>query len=149
MSIPYWHDDPYSWNTLILGGQEINAFCKVTCKRKEKQESSSAKGKTSAKLKSHGVEPAEITIEIEIVEKDELDDVSDFLSDIEANWLAGTLKPLDIIHPVTEMRNVNSIKIEAIEGPDEKQAQLWVIKIIAKEYRESKEVGSKTEKGVS
>lgn len=119
----------------------------MTCKRSEKQEASAAKGKTSAKIKSHGVEPADVTIEIEIIDKEELESLEDFIRDIESNWLAGTLKPLDIVHPVTDFRQVNSIKITSLEGPDEKQAQLWVVKIVAKEYRETKEVGSKTENG--
>lgn len=120
-ALPHWHDDPDVYDTLFLAGQRIPGVVTVKVSRKVKIDKKSAKGKNKATITKQGLEPADVTIEIRLLDPSEFRDLQEVLELLEPVVLwkkDSTSDALDIAHWVTSMRGIEAIIVEEFTGPE-------------------------------
>jgi len=125
--LPHWEDEPDLYDALFLGGEQIVGICTVKISRKVKIDKKSAKGKNKAVVTKQGVEPAEVTISIRVLDRA---DFQKFQSQMElfeplTKWKDDSHgDALDIAHWATKMRGIEAIIVESADGPELKDGIL-------------------------
>jgi len=120
-ALPHWHDEPDVYDALFLAGQRIPGVVKVEVARKVKIDKKSAKGKHKAVVTKQGLEAAEITIEIRVLDAEDvrlLQEQMDLLEPVPDKERASSSDALDIAHWVTTWRRIEAIIIEETKGPE-------------------------------
>lgn len=120
-ALPHWHDEPDVYDALFLGGQRIPGVVKVEIARKVKIDKKSPKGKHKAVVTKQGVEAAEITIEIRVLEPEDVETLRgqmDLLEPVPDKEKATAEDALDISHWTTAWRRIEAIVIEETKGPE-------------------------------
>lgn len=119
--LPHWHDEPDLYDTLILGGVQVPGVATVKISRKRKIDKKSAKGKNKGSVTTQGVEPAEVSIHVEVLSPSDfeaLEDLMPMLEPVPDKEKATDEDALEIAHWAAKMRNVQAIVIESVEGPE-------------------------------
>jgi len=125
--LPHWEDDPDLYDTLFLGGEQIVGICTVKVSRKVKIDKKSAKGKNKAVVTKQGVEPAEVTITVRVLDRADFKKLQSQMELFEplTKWKEDSHgDALDIAHWATKMRGIEAIIVESADGPELKDGIL-------------------------
>lgn len=133
-TIPWPHTSEAPWNTLITGRTTWPGVATVKVKRGQKIDKKTAKGQNGAKLTFNGREAAAVEIEVFIYQEEDLDAFMACIASIEPDIGKKDPAPVDIPHPACAARNVKSIAIESMEGPNWDRIGKLSIKIHAVEF---------------
>lgn len=139
-ALPHWHQEPDVYDALFLAGQRIPGVVKVEVSRKVKIDKKSPKGKHKAVITKQGLEAAEITIEIRVLDPEDVAQLQgqmDLLEPVPDKEKATAEDALDIAHWVTTWRKIESIVIEETKGPELADGVL-VLTIKAVEFDKTK-----------
>lgn len=119
-ALPHWEDEPDLYDSLFLGGQRMPGICTVEIERKVKIDKKSPKGKNKATLTKQGVEAAEVSINIRVLDRDDalsLYGLMDLLEPVPDKEKATAEDALDIVHWAATYRKIEAIVIESTKGP--------------------------------
>lgn len=120
-ALPHWHDEPDVYDALFLAGQRIPGVVKVDISRKVKIDKKSPKGKNKAVVTKQGVEAAEVSIEIRVLDPADVEQLRgqmDLLEPVPDKEKATAEDALDIAHWATSWRKIEAIVIEETKGPE-------------------------------
>lgn len=140
--LPHWHDDPEAFDALFLAGQQIPGVAQVKVSRKVKIDKKSPKGKNKATITKQGVEAAEVQITIRLLDAADFEAIKELMPLLEPvadKKTTGSDDALDIAHWATWMRNIESIVIEEVDGPELNDG-IFELKIKAVEFERPKAV---------
>lgn len=129
--VAHWDENSEDWDVCILGSFQLPGRAKVSVKRGRKLDKKSAKGRNGATITDGGGEGAEVTIELALVEADELDAWAAALVVLDPT----KVKPqaYDLIHPQAELFQIKSVMIEDISA-DMPDNGIYTVKIKAAEW---------------
>lgn len=131
-------DEAIVWDTLVLNGHQWPGITSIKVKRQNKWDRKIAKGEHGETPTYSGASNADITITNKTWTYEQRKLLQERLAEIEPEPGKGEPQPHDISHPVTEVRNVKSILIESIDGPEESGAGIYITTISAFESRPPK-----------
>jgi hypothetical protein len=112
------YDSPEEWSRLKLGGKDIPGFAIVRVRRANKWDRKEPKGEHGEEQEYNGARAADVDIEIRLRNSAEYAEFATLLPDFEPDPGKKEQKPHEIVHPATRVRNVRSICIDNIDGPD-------------------------------
>lgn len=151
----FTEDDARSWDAVLLGGHLLPGYCKLSVDGEMDIDEGKAGDTHGANIKFKGFKPRQVTIEWSILDHGKSDDGTlealtqadwDLMQDILDEWEPITGKkdtsPLQIINNKTAARNVFSIALKKISGPDYADGQMTV-KITAVEWNKPATTGVK------
>lgn len=125
--LPHWEDEPDLYDALFLGGEQIPGISTVKISRKVKIDKKSAKGKNKAVVTKQGVEPAEVTITVRVLDRADfqrLRELMPLFEPVPDKEKATDKDALDIAHWAASLRNLQAIIIESADGPELKDGIL-------------------------
>lgn len=129
--VAHWDENSADWDICILGSFQLPGRAKVSVKRGRKLDKKSAKGRNGATITDGGGEGAEVTIELALVDADELNAWGAALGVLDPT----KVKPqaYDLIHPQAEVFQIKSIMIEDISA-DMPDNGIYTVKIKCAEW---------------
>lgn len=117
---PFWYEAPEAWDTCTLGGNVLPGLCRITSPKKgHKLHIKESPGTHGATITDQGYKPAQFTIVQMIWSREHWVAQQAIMPALEPIATKAVATPFDILHPVTAMRNIKSVIIESIEGPEE------------------------------
>lgn len=119
VAIPYWYDQPDAWDTCVLGGNALPGIAKVKLSKGKKLDVKQSPGTHGATITDQGYKPASVTVSLQFWTSDHWNSVQAILPTLEPPPGKSNATPFDIMHPVAAIRNVKSVLIEDIDGPEE------------------------------
>ena len=129
--VAHWDENSADWDICILGNFQLPGRAKVDVKRARKLDKKSAKGRNGATITDGGGEGAEVTIELALVDADELDAWAAALGVLDPTKVAPQAYAL--VHPQAQLFSIKSVMIEDISAgmPDN---GIYTVKIKAAEW---------------
>lgn len=129
-----WYESPDEWDKLSLGGKDIPGTARVRINRGNKWDRKIAKGEHGETQEYNGAQAASVEIEIRLETTEQYIAFAKILSEFEPDRGKKEQKPHDLIHPAASIRNVRSVCIEDIDGPDT-DGQFAVFRFSCFEYQ--------------
>lgn len=139
-ALPHWHDEPDVYDALFLAGQRIPGVVTVDISRKVKIDKKSPKGKHKGTITKQGLEPAELSIEIQVLDPADVETLRgqmNLLEPVPDTDKATADDALDITHWTTAWRGIEAIVVEDLKGPELVNGIL-VLKLKALEFDKPK-----------
>lgn len=128
--------DPTVWDVLYIAGVIAPGIAHVSIKGGTKIDRKAAKGQHSETLTFQGAKAKDVQITITVWDPDTFDQIPALMTALEPNIGKKNPEPLNIIHPMCQLRGVDAVAIEEVDGPEWDAAKQWfVIKIKAIEFR--------------
>lgn len=138
MTINHWNDRETggddSWNLVRLGPAFLYV-AKVTVKLPSQLDVQKPTGAKGATIKDQGDPPAEITIELQLTSRPELDAFEAARPLLRQKAKNGARAPLEIEHPNPNYWGITAIVIKEIDSPQPDAVQGWKITIQALEWK--------------
>lgn len=161
--IPFWDDPPATldpsnaqfspWDVVVLSGQRLPGVCTVTGRRGKRFDVKKSKGSDFANITKQGYELAEIKVVERIWTPQQLHALWLMMPMLEAaaqKTPDGTLRALEVRHPVLDLRDVNAVLIKSI-GFLQRSSVLgvWEQELELIEYKPPKAGATATAKGTT
>lgn len=129
--VAHWDENSEDWDTCILGNFQLPGRAKVDVKRGRKLDKKSAKGRNGATITDGGGEGAEVSIELALVDADELDAWAAAMAVLDPTKVAPQAYAL--VHPQAQLFNIKSVMVEDISAgmPDN---GIYTVKIKCAEW---------------
>lgn len=139
--VPWWYDAPEVWDTLVLAGTPMPGIATVEVQRARKVDVKGARGTDGAEYTLTGYEPATVSIELTMWDKDTFDRAAELLEALGpgiAKAKAAKNLAVDISHPATQLgAPITAIVITDTQYGMPNNGQ-WAIKMSATEYLPAK-----------
>lgn len=129
--VAHWDTNSADWDVAILGSFQLPGRAKISVKRARKLDKKSAKGRNGATVTDAGGEGAEVTIELALVDADELDAWAAALSVLDPTKVAPQAYAL--VHPQAQIFNIKSVMIEDVSA-DMPDNGIYTVKIKCAEW---------------
>jgi len=126
-SVPWWYDDPDSWDTVVLGQYTLPGLAQVKVAKAQKVDVKNAEGQSGATITFKGYEPAKVDIVLRMWTRDQWNAFQTMLPYFEPRPSKKAPQPFDVAHPKTALRGIRSVYIPEIEGPDESTTGIFDI----------------------
>lgn len=143
-----WFDQPDEWDKLQLSGETLPGDCKIRITRNNKFDRKIAKGEHGETQEYNGALAADVDIEIRLRNTDEYNAFLKLLPNYEPDPGKKEIKPHDLVHPQASARNVRSVWIESVDGPDI-DGQYAIFRFNCFEHRAPTKKNAKGGKGAS
>lgn len=146
-SVPFWGDSPESWNTVIIGGIRIPGIASISGKAFEvRADKKSIPGEHGEKMTTLGREPCDPEITLKLWTPQQL---KDFLTIVKL-FLPKSHRqlppPVDVIHPALAIFKVRSLRIMSCTFPEEKEKDVFELKLKCREFVRGTGTKPKTDK---
>jgi hypothetical protein len=140
--LPHWHDEPDAYDVVFLGGEQLPGIAHwKPIKRDLKSDTKSPKGTHKGPTTHQGYKPAEIEFTLEVLERDEWDELLAWVDRLEPPPGKEKDVPVawDIASWPTHARNIEAIGNIRLDGPELRNG-IMVLTIKATEFDRPKPV---------
>lgn len=124
---PFWEDAPDAWDTIIIAGAVMPGHAIVSGDGISRDiDLKKSPGRDGARLRDRGYQNAKFSIEIQVWEADQLEELQRRLEDLQPKRRGGTRNALDVAHPALAMLGITAMYVEGIGMPTLKDGSLSV-----------------------
>jgi hypothetical protein len=113
-SIPFWTDDPESWDTVVLGGATLPGIAEVHFDKSRDVDKKKSKGNDGITLTDNGADAAEGEITLTIWTAEQWRDWQRIKPKLDPQKAGGIKSPLTIIHPMAASAGVDTVYVEKL-----------------------------------
>jgi hypothetical protein len=121
-SIPFWADDPASWDTCILGGEILPGIAVVEFEKSRDVDKKKSKGSDGITLTDNGAEAAPGEISITIWTAEHWDEWQRMRPKFDPAKAGGIKSPLTIVHPMAADAGIDVVYIESLKAKQPRKA---------------------------
>ncbi len=142
--IPSIHEDPESWETTLIAGEELIGLSEPdpkTCESPRDLDVQKAKGKKKAKIKDNG-DPARtprVIWRFDSTDQDQWEDAQRIMTEVlDPRKGSKTLDPIEVVHPLFTQHKITTCLITNYTGPDIAEDGIATVEVFLLEYERPK-----------
>lgn len=117
MAIPSWIDSPFTWDTIIVGGQEFPGLATVDAGREYTCDKKQSAGADSVTLTGLGHMPAEVKITLRIWNTGQWNELQTRIAQLLPKPHKSKPQAVDVSHPALALYGIRSLYFTKIHGP--------------------------------
>ncbi len=117
-TIPFWIDSPAAWDQVIVAGVALPGRSRAKAKAGRKIDVRNVRGRDGARTRDGGYTPAQITIEVEVWEDDQLQALLPRLEQLQPRRGSTARQPLQVAHPSLAAIGISQVYVESISAPE-------------------------------
>jgi len=135
--VPFWGDQPESWDRVILGGQELPGLAEVDGEISQRLDRKKVPGQNGETVTHLGWEPTAVDITLELWTAEHLRRFVELADIIKPKFQKGPPKPVDIYYPALEAFRIRAVTIVkcSLPKPRSRGADIFVVKMKALEFQ--------------
>ena len=135
MTSPFWEEHPEAWEQILLGAHPLPGLAQtIKVIRSQKLDVKSAPGASGATITYQGYEPAQVEITLRLWTRAQWEALQARLPELEPKAGQKPPTPFAIAHPLLALRNVQSVYIQEVRGPEETSPGMWDVTLKCLEY---------------
>lgn len=137
MTLVHWNDAESpagAWDFVWLGGMLLAGIAKVSVKLSSDLDVKKPQGGTGATIADKGDPPAEIVIELNLANQNELNQLETMRSKLRPKSKSGARDPLEIVHPNPNFWGITAVTVKDIDSPSPDAVGGWNITITCVEW---------------
>lgn len=127
--VPFWNDDPASWETVYLDATPLPGLCWLNGKVGIRRSKKTIPGKHGSKVVTYGYEPAQLQVRMVIWTGDHLQRWNDLLQVLRPKISRGMPGVVSIGHPSAAMYGITQVKVMDITLPEQDEPGMDIYNI--------------------
>jgi len=133
--IPFWRDEPRSWDRVVIAGVELPGVCDVDAELRRKLDKKNPKGIDGATITDDGEDQTPIEIQVKITTREDWTKFQSIVPYINPKG-SGKKVAVSVDYPTLALFGVNRVYIEAVRVPKFGPRRQYVtVSIRASEWR--------------